>query len=248
MRIHCLALVFLASATLLAGCALQKKFEPISANFLHGASPDSSIPRVPFKHAWAAERPSVQKVTAIYVLPVRTDRIAPDSWMESSGLSITSLEDYNEKVEALATFFHQRLTEELERVYSNNKRLRVVSKPAPDAVNLELALTEVVFSRPATNLAVMAAPVPGAGVALSAMTEPVIAFAGRFTSPDEGVLWGTVADRRNPPFRPIDLNKFTVASSARDVVSQWARELAEAIEFDRLKPIERSPWFSLMPW
>ncbi len=115
-------------------------------------------------------------------------------------------------------------------------------------MNLELALTEVVFSRPATNLAVMAAPVPGAGAALSMMTAPVVAFAGRFTSPDGRELWGTVADRREPPFRPIDLNKFTVASSARDVVSQWARELAEAIEFDRLKPVERSPWFSWLPW
>ena len=238
----------IASIVFLAGCALQRKFEPISNTFLEGAPSESTISRVPFKHAWATTTPSANNITAIYVLPVRTDKLDPDSWLDSSSLSITSAADFQAEVQALALFFHERLTEELERAYANTNRFQIVAKPEPTAVNLELALTEVVFSRPATNLAVMAAPVPGAGAALSMMTAPVVAFAARFTSPDGHELWGTVADRREPPFRPVDLNKFTVASSARDVVSQWARELAEAIEFDRLKPVERSPWFSLLPW
>lgn len=234
--------------TLLAGCSLIKQTDPLPDTFLEGAPVESAIPRVPFIHAWASDAVLTNKATSLYLLPVRTDKVDPETWMSSSGFSITSSNDYNEEVQKLAVFFHQRLSEELARVYSEHPRLKIVSAPAPDALNLEIALTEVVFSRPVTNVAAAAAPVPGVDFAISAMTTPYVAFAGRFTSPDGAVLLGTVGDRRSPPLRPIDLNKFTVASANRDIVSQWARELAEAVEFDTLAPVQRSSRFSLLPW
>ena len=148
----------------------------------------------------------------------------------------------------IALYFHEQLVAELRKVYERHPRLKVVTSPASDAVNLELGFTELVLSRPVARAAAMAAPVPGLEFALSAMSEPHVAFAARFTSQDGTILLGTVADRRFPPMRAIDLNKLTVSSSAREIVAQWARELAEAIEFNQLVPVERSSRFSLRPW
>jgi hypothetical protein len=233
---------------LAAGCAWVQQSAPLPKTFLEGAPHESTLPRVPFTHAWASNARVTQKIEAIYIQPIRTDKLDPECWTLSSGFSITSQEDFNNEVTQLAQFFHQGLSKELERVYKENPRLRIASVPGPNALNLEIAFTEVVFSRPVTNVAAAAAPVPGVGFAVSALTAPSVAFAARFTSPDGAVLLGTLADRRSPTLRPIDLNKYTVASANRDIVSQWARELAEAIEFDLLKPVERSSRFSLLPW
>lgn len=243
-----ITIIVVLITTLPVACAWVQQAAPLRDTFLEGAPLQSTIPRVPFKHAWSSDAPVPQGITSVYLLPVRTDRIDPDSWTMSSGFSITSPDDFNEAVGELAQFFHQRLSEELARIYKDNPRLELAPTPSANALNFEIALTEVVFSRPVTNVAASAAPVPGVGFAVSTLTTPCVAFAGRFTSPDGTVLLGTVADRRTPPLRPIDLNKFTVASANRDIVSQWARELAEAVEFDRLKPVKRSSRFSLLPW
>ena len=248
MRRPCILHLFIGISTALSGCAGWTKPAPLPETFLEGAPPESSIPRVPFQQAWASDAKFSKEIRELYLPPVRTDKIDPATWTMSLGVSITSAEDFHVAVQELALFFHHRLTEELERVFAEHPRLKVVSSPSANAVNLELALTEVVFSRPIANAAAMAAPVPGVGYALSALTTPHVAFAGRFTSPDGAVLLGTVGDRRTPPLRPVDLNKFTLASSNRDIVSQWARELAEAIQFDTLTPVERSSRFSLLPW
>lgn len=242
----CMTLVF--SATLATGCAWVQQTAPLPRTFLEGSPHESTIPRVPFAHAWASDAKFTEGVEGIYILPVRTDKIDPDIWTLSSGLSITSREAFQSEVGELAEFFHNRLTEDLTSVYKEHPRLRIATAPSANTLNLEIAFTEVVFSRPVTNVAAAAAPVPGVGFAVSALTSPSVAFAARFTSPDGKVLLGTLADRRSPTLRPIDLNKYTVASANRDIVSQWARELAEAIEFDRLRPVERSSRFSLLPW
>lgn len=203
---------------------------------------------MPFEQAWGSEQKLRGGITSIYVKPVRTDPLPADTWENSTGVSITSGKDFDEIARNIASYFHKQLVAELIKVYERHPRLRVVTTPAKDAVNVEIALTELFLSRPVARAAAMAAPIPGLEFALSAMSEPHVAFAARFTSPDGTVLLGTVADRRFPPMRPIDINKLTVTSSAREIVAQWARELAEAIEFDRLAPVERSLGFSLMPW
>jgi hypothetical protein len=234
--------------TSLGGSAARQRIEPLPPTFLEGAPQESRIERVPFEQAWAASDALKTPVSAIFVKPVRTDLLPPETWRDSTGVSITSSGDFQKLVDELGAYFHEQLVAELRKAHQGNPRLKVVSAPASDSVNLEVAFTEMVLSRPVARAAAMAAPVPGLEFALSAMSEPHVAFAARFTSPDGATLLGTVADRRFPPMRPIDLNKLTVSSSAREIVSQWARELAEAIEFDRLTPVERSSRFSLLPW
>ena len=248
MRMAIIFMMAVLQLTNLVGCAARQRVEHVPATFLDGAPLESRIERVPFEQAWAASDTLKTPVSAIFVKPVRTDLLPSETWRDSTGVSITSSEDFQKFVDELGVYFHEQLVTELRKAHQGNPRLEVVSAPAPDAVNLEVAFTEMVLSRPVARAAAMAAPVPGLEFALSAMSEPHVAFAARFTSPDGAILLGTVADRRFPPMRPIDLNKLTVSSSAREIVSQWARELAEAIQFDRLTAVERSSRFSLLPW
>jgi hypothetical protein len=240
-------LVLAFTFSTVGGCAIYNQTQPVSPLFLDGATLDSTVDRVPFQHAWSSSN-SGGGISSIYVKPVRVDLLSPDSWTESTSLGITSAEDYNKAAQSLAVYFDERLREELRHVYERNKRLRIVDAISQDSVILEIALTEIVLSRPVSHAVGMAAPVPGLGMALSAMHEPHVAFAARFMAPDGATLFGTVADRRFPPIRVLDLNKLTLTSSIREIISQWARELAEAIEFERLAIVERSSRFSLLPW
>lgn len=248
MRICFLILIAVAHVLTLSGCSARQRVAELPHTFLEGAPFEHKIERVPFEQAWGSDQKPRGAITAIYVKPVRIDLLPADTWEQSTGVSITSAKDFDEIAQDIASYFHEQLIAELAKVYERHPRLRVVTAPAKDAVNVEIALTELVLSRPVARAAAMAAPIPGLEFALSAMSEPHVAFAARFTSPDGTVLLGTVADRRFPPMRPIDINKLTVSSSAREIVAQWARELAEAIEFDRLAPVERSSWFSILPW
>lgn len=231
----------------LGGCAVYDRTRAVSPVFLDGADLESTVDRVPFQHAWSGSNPGTG-ISSLYIKPVRIDLLPADSWTDSTSVGITSATDYNEVARDLAGYFDERLREELQRVYQRNKRLRIVEAPAKHSVTLEIALTEIVLSRPVSHAAGMVAPVPGLGMALSAMHEPHVAFAARFTAPDGITLLGTVADRRYPPARLIDLNKLTLTSSTREIISQWAREIAEAIEFERFATVERSSGFSLLPW
>jgi hypothetical protein len=129
-----------------------------------------------------------------------------------------------------------------------NPRFELVDSPRRDSVIVEVALTELVLSEPIVRGLGLAAPVPGVDVALSTISDPHAAFAARVFDSDGKTLLGTVADRRFPPVRVIDLNKLRATSSAREIISQWARELAESIQTDELTPVERSPWYSLWIW
>jgi hypothetical protein len=128
------------------------------------------------------------------------------------------------------------------------KRFSIVDTPNDKTLIVEIALTELVLSEPLLRVLALAAPVPGVDVALSTISDPHVAFAARFLAPDGVTLLGTVADRRFPPLRVIDLNKLRARSSAREIISMWARELAESIQFEEFRKVERSSWFSWWIW
>lgn len=233
--------------TVATGCAVQDKAKPMPTTFLQGVPLESKIERVPFEHAWKRPGDIRIGIDSIYVKPIRTDLVPADSWVHSSGVTLTSAQDFNKEVAEVAVYFKEQLNLELKKAFEKTKRLKIATAPSAHTVTLEIALTEVVLSRPASSAASLASPIPGTGLALSTLHNPHLAFAARFVGPD-GTLLATVADRRFPPKRIIDLNKLTLTSSAREIVAQWARELAEAIEFDKNSPIEKSTSISLLPW
>jgi len=232
---------------IVAGCSIQQRTAPLPQTFLEDVDISEQVENVPFQHAWIIPEDSSQKTySKLFIKPIRTDRIPKDAWHRSSSLLLRTEEAYNLEVQGLANVFYQEFLNELQKVPT--KRFEVVSTPTNDTIMVEVAFTDVEFSHPVTRAAALAAPLPGVDIALSAFTDPHLAFAVRFTDAKTNKLLATAADRRFPPFRVIDLNKLTIASSAREIVTMWARELAEAIQSDRLTKVERSSWFSILPW
>jgi hypothetical protein len=177
---------------------------------------------------------------------VRTDLLPADEWKRSRGFATSSQEAFERDAAVIARYFRIRLLSELNKV--PGKRFPVVNTPDNTSLIVEIALTELVLSEPLLRLLALAAPVPGVDVALSTISDPHVAFAARFFAPDGSTLLGTVADRRFPPLRVIDLNKLRARSSAREIISLWARELAESIQFEEFRKVERSSWFSWWIW
>ncbi len=241
--LHRICLILLCSC---AACSLKERVEPISPVFLDGAALESRIPEIPFQHAWAAPGAGTATYRSVYIKPIRTDLLPTDEWKRSRGFATTSQEAFNQDALVLARYFRIRLLAELEKAH--NKRLTVVAKPDDATLIVEIALTELVLSEPILRVLALAAPLPGVDVALSTISDPHVAFAARFFAPDGATLLGTVADRRFPPLRVIDLNKLRARSSAREILSMWARELAESIQFEEFRKVERSSWFSWWIW
>lgn len=127
------------------------------------------------------------------------------------------------------------------------QRIAVTDRPTEGTLVIEIALTELEFSHPVARAGALAAPVPGTGAALSTITDPHVAFAARLTDATTGELVASIADRKFPPMRIVDLNKLTVKSSAREVVALWATSIGQALQGNGIDPVTEKR-FSLLPW
>lgn len=239
-------LIATVSPLLLLACAVKERTEPVVETFLEGVPRESSIPDIPFLHSWLAPQETPIPYTHLYVKPVRTDLLPEDMWLRSRGLAVSSREEFQKDADIIARYFRIRLLSELKS--TSSQRFTVVEAPDDNSLILEIALTELVLSEPLVRAAALAAPFPGVDLAISAISDPHVSFAARFTSPDGMKLIATAADRRFPPIRLIDLNKLRARSSAREIISHWAKQLAQAIQLDEFNKIERNSWFSILPW
>ncbi len=231
---------------LLSGCAVKGRFDPPPRTFLEDVSIEKKMENMPFEHAWVDPKSVRKNYDSVYVRPIRIDLIPANSWQTSTSIGITSQEEFDEEVQAVADYFHEQLVAALKN--TPTKRFQVVNAPTKSSLVVSIALTEVEFSRPLTRAAALAAPLPGVDMALNTITDPHLAFAARFTDPLSNALQASAADRRYPPLRIIDLNKLTITSSTREIVANWSRELAEAIQFNRFATIEKTSAFSILPW
>ena len=244
MRVRTLG-VLAAVVTILGGCAVRDRITPVSNTFLEDVDTTKRLSTLPYQHSWVSSKFDGRSYRKIFIKPVRVDRLDHDGWTRSASAAITSKDDYVLEASALAAFFRSELIEKV-RSFEGG-RFQIATRPGPGVAVLELAFTELEFSHPAARAASLASPIPGSGAALSSVTDPHAAFAGRLYD-DTGRLVATVADRKFPPARIIDLNKLTVSSSVREVCSLWAETLAKAINQGQWVPIDANDTFSIRPW
>lgn len=236
-----LALSLFASA-----CAVKERLDPPPRTFLEDVSFEHKMANLPFDHSWLVPDSDDRQYDSVYVAPISIERLPEDAWKRSAEIGVRSKKEYKKEAQRIATYFHERLIVELTKV--KNPRLKVVTEPSESSLVVTIVLTELELSHPLTRAAALAAPLPGVDMALNAITDPHVAFSARLTDASSDELIATVADRRYPPLRIIDLNKLFVRSSAREIVSDWSKELAQAIQLDRLTNVDRTWGFSLLPW
>ncbi len=230
-------------ASLFTGCSAYKRVADVNPIFLEGVDVHSKIDNLPFDQAWVKDDFDGRKYSKLIIKPIRTDLLT--GWERSMSAFIASKESYDLEARKIADYFHAQLVKDIEEY--NDNRILVTEKAGADVLTMEIALTELEFSHPVARAAALAAPVPGTGAALATITDPHAAFAARITDPS-GRLVATVADRKFPPTRIIDLNKLMVTSSVREVSSIWAKTMAEALNKGRFQKTEREGRFSILPW
>ncbi len=211
-----------------SACALKDRVVDVNNTFLEDVDIKQKIENLPFQHSWRNPNFTKTGFTSIYYKPIRVDLIDKGQWERSASTLIRSEQGYIEKAQEIADYFHVELIDKTRDF--KPKKFLVLKEPNRKSVVVEIVLTEIEFSHPLARAASLAAPVPGTGPALTAITDPHVAFAARITDAETGALIATIADRKFGLARIIDLNKLTVSSSAREVTSLWAQSIAETLQ------------------
>lgn len=230
----------------LTGCAVEKRTNPVSNLFLEDRDVSVKDKTLPFDHAWVEPNFPLGHYHNVYFRSVTLSKLPPESWKDSKSVYITSEADFMKESQLLADYFLEQLKKKVEN-YPNGT-MKVVDKPMPDGLVIDLAITENEFSQPIENTGALLVPVPGSAMLFSAISDPHVAFAARVYDGKSGKLLATAADRKFPPTRLLDLNKVTVTSPNREIVSTWASIIAEALNRDGFAKVESQGSFSILPW
>ena len=233
-------------ATTFSACAVSQRMEPVPTTYLTDVDTTKKLENLPFQHSWVLEAVNRKDYNAVYFPPVKTEALAGSGWEKSRSSFVWSEQGYLEHASKIATYFRERVIEEVSK--TANGRFKIVDAPGPGVVVFQIALTELEFAHPVMSAGSMAVPIPATGNALAAIADPHASFAARLTDGKTGKLIATAADRQFPPVRIMDFNKLTVESSAREIVSKWAVQLAGGLDKGRLGIVEGNSRFSLMPW
>ncbi len=240
------AVQVVAALFTLTGCAVEKRTNPVSNLFLEDRDVSVKDKTLPFDHAWVEPNFPLGHYHNVYFRSVTLSKLPPESWKDSKSVYITSEADFMKESQLLADYFLEQLKNKVEKYPKGT--MKVVDKPMPDGLVIDLAITENEFSQPIENTGALLVPVPGSAMLFSAISDPHVAFAARVYDGKTGKLVATAADRKFPPTRLLDLNKVTVTSPNREIVSTWANIIAEALNRDGFAKVESQGTFSILPW
>lgn len=244
IRLGLLSLIFASTFA----CTLESRLlKPLPTTFLEGANLKSQLDTLPFDHSWIAPGEDLSRYNKVYIKPIRSDLLAMDRWLNSSSVAIQSKEDYSKYAREITTYFDQQLREKFKSLSDSSTKLQLAEKVGPQTIKLEIALTELEFGHPIANAGALASPLPGTGAMVAAISDPHASFAARLSDGQTGKLLATIADRKFSPTRIVDLNKFTVTSTIREICGLWSEQLAATLAgAGKVKVTERT--FDLMPY
>ena len=240
-------LIITSALAVLSGCAAYGRVAPLEKTFLQDVDIEKKMDNMPFMHSWVwDENVERAQIKALFIPPITTSTLSADAGLASLSVLIPNDEAYRAKAREIADYFRQQLIENIKN-YKNN-RYEIADAKGPSTAVVEIALTELELLHPVARAATVVSPMPGTGAAMSTITQPHAAFALRISDGESGKLWATAADRRFPPTRLIDLNEFTVSSSAREICGFWAEELAAALQEGSFGKVEKVGVFRFLPW
>jgi len=248
MRNPILKLMLSVPLLILGACSTEKRFTdapPTEFLNIKGVDRKSVLKNVPFDHSWVAPGVNIDSYSKIIIAPVTPDYVSLDKWELSMNPFITGKESYKKEVSDLANYTTEKLKESFTK--SDNNRFQIVDKPGRGTLSLEMALTEVVFGKPIASAGALVAPVPGAGVALSAVADPSVAMELRIRDSETGTVVATASDRGFPITRIVNVNKLTATSACREVVGNTAKLIVASLNEGKLKAVKKEI-FTLTPW
>ena len=227
----------------ISGCAADRainKAKPTAFLIATGKANSGKIRRLPFERSWRDPAFDASKYSGIVFLPVTTSYLRTDQWEQSVSTYVPDQHTFVARAKTLAKYWDGSIRSAFS---SPQNRLAVVSDAKqPGTLVVQIAMTEVVFGRPAANAASYA--VMGGGVAFSALFSPSVAFEARVTDGATGQLVATISDRRSDKIRVIDVNKLTFTKSNEKICDEWSGEFMQGFNKALFPTVQRS-WLSL---
>lgn len=243
-------LVHLAHLPLLVsgavGCAVKERTEPLPQTYLEGRDVSVADKTLPFKHAWIDPSLPEEQYTNVWFRTVTADTLSEESWLASKGTLLSKESEYKKLADELANYFKQELIEKVAN-YKDGV-ISVVDSAQPRGLIFDIALTELEFSHPIQKAGFMLVPIPASSLVFNTVSDPHVAFAAKVYDAQSGKLVATLADRRFPPTRLLDVNRLTLTSSAREICNTWADIIAEGLNRERFADVPDRGFFAIRPW
>ncbi|MDC0357589.1 DUF3313 domain-containing protein [Oligoflexia bacterium] len=202
----------------------------------------------PFHRVWHPES-SYEALSAsrrIYVAPVNTDKLQNKSHYFNNNQKEKANSAIADDAVEISQYIQKSFSGQLNKVAGN--RFIVEDAPVKDAVVLELALIELTPTDVARNVlgTVVGTFVPGGGL-LGIDGAGKVAIEGRLVDTRTGKTLFTFADRETGKMAPLNLNDFSLYSHARDIVDDWAEQLATVLAASGRIMVADSLPVTLMP-
>lgn len=178
-----------------------------------GSDPD----RTPFDRVWRNPSPAawaqIRNFDRIVILPVNT------SHLRSTRASKAD-------TQAVASY----MREEFQKAFARGGEHKVMLRPGPRTLQLELALTELKASNAPGNVlnTGAGAVVPGANLIGGQFTHGTIAFEAKLRNSETGELLAQYADRQNDKIAPvISFRDYTYFGHSRQTIQDWAGQMQQ---------------------
>jgi hypothetical protein len=240
---------------LLFGC--RAKPAPDSG-FLQDPKLMAADKNVPFNRIYINPKFTNKNFSEIYVAPVNTDYVMAENIWEKATVANFSKDDVKKNIGLLADYQRNAFIKACQT--DPKKKFRIVDRPGPNTLILEMAIVQLVPSKVELQ-ALGLVPVGFFGVAAtgvelgaSAATDSedqgkgVIAMEARTRDGQTGEIVSMFADREHPPTAIIDIKALFWWEPAKPICDGWARQFVQLETLPKGTKIKEIPNFQLLVW
>ena len=227
------------------------------SGFLQDAKLMKADKNIPFNRMYVNPKYKDHPFTEIYIAPVNTNYVMAENIWEKSTIANSNKADVQKNVAMLADYHRNAFILACKK--DPNKKFKVVDKPGPNTLILEMAIVQLVPSK-AELQALGLVPVGFVGLGVTAVEigassvtnsedqgKGVIAMEARTRDGGTGEVVSMFADREHPPTALVDLKALFWWEPAKPICDGWARQFIELANHPK-KKIEEIPNFQLLVW
>ena len=245
-------IISLTALLILTGC---KAKEAQSSGFIDdgNAAMMSRSPETPFNRAFWNKKYNSRDYDELLVAPVDTRYVMAQNIWEKSNLMSVSREQVAKDIGDLAVYTRQSFI----RAATDDpkKRFKVVDKAGPRTLILEVAIVQLVPSKPVLNALGYVTWIPSAVTAVGSVAsgsedqgKGVVAIEGRVRDGASGEIIGTFADRERPKVAIVDIKALNWWAPAKAVIDDWSKQLIALANRPPGAVVKDSPTFELLIW
>ena len=213
---------------------------------------------IPYNRIWINPRYHDRTYSEIYVAPVNTDYVMAENIWEKATIAESNKLDVKKNVAMLAEYHRNAYIKACQK--DPKKHFKIVDKPGPNTLILEMAIVQLVPSK-AELQALGLVPIMGVGLGVTAVEigasnatksedqgKGVIAMEARLRDGATGEVVSMFADREHPPTAIVDIKALFWWEPAKPICDGWARQFVELANSPKGKKIEEIPNFQLLVW